>query len=618
MKINILPSEIYNKISAGEVIESPASVVKELVENAIDAGARSITVSVEDGGMLSITVADDGSGIAREEIHKTILPHATSKVTCAEDLFRLGTLGFRGEALASIASVAYVEIKSRTANEAIGSRLVAKCCEPEITDCVREVGTTVTIRELFYNTPARLKFMRSKSAEAGSVAKTFLQIALANPYIKMRLVDDGKLVYETHGEGLREAIGALYGEAVARDTVELRRETEEVSLTGFITLPTTFRGNRTAQTLIVNGRVVEDSDVNGAVQNACSKLFLHRQFPIYVIDIKLDVSKIDVNVHPAKRQIRFENPRKVTSAVYRAIEKAYDNYYTERQKEMFSGKSVKTEEVEPFSVADVVARTDEDIAGEEELEAVSVATTTENRVKYDIDTILAYSVGSDYVSNPQSIDRFIIEDERTEKQVLTVKEKRLEIDGRFRVVGQVFDTYLIIELNRQLIILDQHAAHERIIFDTLIENASEKENVSQPLLAPFVFSGGANSVAFLLSISARLTEIGFEFDAISSGAVAVRAVPTILVGCDIGKLLEGICENYKFLRTEDITEVRDRLAKISCKKAIKGGQVLSDTQIAMFVDYYLSEGAPIFCPHGRPTIVSFTLGELERLFRRRV
>ncbi|MBO5773393.1 MAG: DNA mismatch repair endonuclease MutL, partial [Clostridia bacterium] len=352
MKINLLDSSIYNLISAGEVVENPASVVKELVENSIDAGARNVSVYIEDGGIKSIEVVDDGAGIEKDELPKTILPHATSKIKEADDLATISTLGFRGEALASISAVSEFEICSKYFESEHGARLYAKNGVTELTDCAHAQGTSIRVSNLFYNTPARFKFLSSKATEESAVTKHIFRLILSNPEVAINYYVDGNLTYSSSGEGLKSAVESVFLPKIANSLIEVQDDvTEGIRVSGYISPQEIYKNNRNFQIVILNGRVITDQVLSATIQNAYGTRLMSRCFPIYVLNIVMPFDEVDVNVHPNKKEVRFQNARKVYGHVYRVVMRALEGYELQKRQNLiadFSAKSNENEEKMPL------------------------------------------------------------------------------------------------------------------------------------------------------------------------------------------------------------------------------------------------------------------------------
>ncbi len=656
MKINLLDSSIYNLISAGEVVENPASVVKELVENSIDAGALNVSVYIEEGGIRSIEVIDDGAGIQKDELSKTILPHATSKIKEAEDLYTISTLGFRGEALASISAVAEVEIRSRYFEDENGAYLLAKNGNVEIGDCAVNQGTSIKVSNLFYNTPARFKFLSSKTTEESYVTKLIFKLILANPTVAIRYYTDGKLVYSSPGSDLKGAIDAVFMPKIAESFIELDDEAEgsTIRVQGFISPQEVFKNNRNLQIIILNGRVITDQTLSATIQNAYGTRLMARCFPIYVLNVVMPFDEVDVNVHPNKKEVRFQNARKVYGHIYRRISANLERYELNKRTKLvaeFSGFSDENVEnvnnTEPRG--DVKINRGSEKVIETCLTNTSQSIANDNIKAFDINDALKLVRGVDVMpmrfesapitnilleeidpfkpecvdpininntANVDSIDNTVIQQAEMSLNDTIIKNSV----KNYTVVGQFFNTYLAIECNDKIIFIDQHAMHERILFDALVEEWSSKSTSIQPLMIPYIFEGTVDEVNAILNSADILASAGFEIEPFGGNAVRVSSIPLLIANkLDIGKMLTEIATEILSGKQTKLTDVgKDKLASMACKAAIKGGKELSNEQIELVMDFFNEGHLPLQCPHGRPTAIIYTQKEFEKLFRRRV
>ncbi len=652
MKINLLDSSIYNLISAGEVVENPASVVKELVENSIDAGASNVSVYIEDGGIKSIEVVDDGLGIKKEEIGKTILPHATSKISSQEDLYTISTLGFRGEALASISAVAEVEINSKYFEEDFASRLYSKNGVTEITDSAHAVGTSIKVSNLFFNTPARYKFLASKSTEEGYVTKLMFKLILANPNIAINYYVDGKLTYASSGEGLKSAVEAVFLPKIANSFIEVEETLGEdnVRITGYISPADVFKNNRNFQIVILNGRVITDQTISATIQNAYGSRLMSRCFPIYVLNIVMPFDEVDVNVHPNKKEVRFQNARKVYGKIYRTILRVLEGYEIQKTQKLvadFSEFSHKNEENlakrEPIGEENGDRGTEKSekpkMTFEDALSLVRGNTLNSNfmsqssvvgtpivakKPKAEGEFSYDFSLSSGQTTEVDPITQGKQEEKRSVfiQELPNISfEKELAVDVKnYTVVGQFFDTYLAIECNEKIIFIDQHAMHERILFDNLIESFKNRAVSVQPMMIPYIFEGSIDEIGAILDNKDNLLEMGFEIEPFGVNTIRISSVPLLLADrIDLSRLFADIAEEIKMGKLSTLRDLgKDKLATMACKAAIKGGKVLDNEQIEMVMKYFNDGNMPLQCPHGRPTAIVYTKKEFEKLFRRRV
>ncbi len=656
MKINLLDSSIYNLISAGEVVENPASVVKELVENSIDAGASRVSVYIEDGGIKSIEVIDNGSGIQKTELHKTILPHATSKIREAEDLYTISTLGFRGEALASISAVSEVEIRSRYFEAEHGAYLYAKNGETELGDCAYSGGTSIKVSNLFFNTPARYKFLSSKSTEEGYVTKHVFRLILANPEVAISYYIDGKLTYSSSGNGLKSAIESVFLPKIADSLIEIDDvpSDDNVRVTGFISPADVFKNNRNFQIVILNGRVITDQTMSATIQNAYGSRLMSRCFPIYVLNIVMPFDEVDVNVHPNKKEVRFQNAKRVYGKIYRTVMRVLEGYEIQKTKNLIADFSEFSCE-KPQNIAKEWSigeqncdrgslASQNDISFEDALSLVRgktpvSATVSEPRTTFQVvqkepKHALSYDFESRFnVKKPHDteIDSFVEiksvmtptrnEETVTAKPVEMLFEKELAKNVKnYKVIGQFFDTYLAIECIDKVIFIDQHAMHERIIYDKLVESLSSGAVSVQPMMIPYIFEGSVEEINLILENQATFADSGFEIEPFGGNTIKISSVPMLLADkLDIEKLFSLMVEEILSGKFSTVTELgKDKLASMACRAAIKGGRELDNEQIELVMQYFNNGNMPLQCPHGRPTAIVYTQKEFEKLFRRRI
>lgn len=655
MKINVLDSSIYNRISAGEVVENPSSVVKELMENAVDAGANNITVSILDGGIKSIEVSDDGLGIPKEELHKTILPHATSKITTADDLYTISTLGFRGEALASISAVSDFEIRSRYIESDCGAFLKFKNGEITTGDIAIERGTTISVRNLFYNTPARYKFLGSKSTEENTVSKLIFKFILANPNVAVRYYADETLIYSSSGSGLKDAVDSVFPPKTSDSFIELTPdENDSVRIGGYITPPEVFKNNKTMQTIVLNGRIVVDQTLTATIQNAYGSRLMARCFPIYVINIVMPFGDVDVNVHPSKKEVRFANPRAVYGKIYNAVSKALDNYEFAKRENLMAdfgsnseenaqkqhdttiiGESenyIETQSREPRSTIDyrealeLVRGKPSSVIGvipparsvAENTNVFNVPTRTESKIESNQTPAYKATVVSVEMTpdNTSVAEPSLLDNHSDIYQSDTERRKPV-----YKVIGQIFGTYLAIESGDKLLIIDQHAMHERILFDKLVSEIESGNVPIQPLMIPYIYETSKERISLLLNSRSDLYSCGFEISEFGVDAIKIDGIPAILAEkLDINDCFNSVCDELSTGKQKlTIGEIgKNRFATMACKSAIKGSTVLDNDGVALVMDFFAKGNLPLQCPHGRPTAVIYTKSEFEKLFRRKV
>lgn len=636
MKINVLDSSIYNLISAGEVVERPASVVKELVENSIDAGAKSVKIEVFSGGKSKIRVTDDGAGIAKDDLLTAFLPHATSKIHKKDDLFSIQTLGFRGEALASIAAVSMVNVISKTDADdaAYGAELRGGKVENTF-ECAGVTGTSISVENLFFLTPARLKFLKKDKSEESEITSLILKMILANPYIAFSYYADDKNIFKTDGTGLKNAINSVYNREITMNFIEIENTFGGFSIKGFISKPTYFKGNRSCQTTIINGRVIENKTISTAVEKAYEPFLMKRSYPLYVIEINMPFDKLDVNVHPSKADVRFQDNHQIFSFVYSSVQRTLMSYddvksvpqleYADADGEIMSETAKKgdynNENAAFFS--DFTKNHDENkLISDDNIsfsnENLSGFLKKDGNFSGFNQTRAADGAGDAFyriIKNKMATENAKTENVQQSFDNIDFDVKSdnaFDFDGK--VIGQVFATYLLVEKDENLYIIDQHAAHERILYDKLTKNGSE---YAQPLLIPYIYYASAQEFDFITEIIPTLSNIGFDIEEFSNDSFKVSAVPEALTDINFDEFFKDITRDFVRVNLSEKDLLKEKLMQRACKSAIKGGDVLNNAQIgALLKSFKDSENKPLQCPHGRPTVIKFSKTDFEKWFKR--
>ncbi len=580
MPIRLLSPEVASQIAAGEVIERPASVVKELVENSLDASARTVTVAVAEAGRKLIEVADDGTGIPAPELELSVSRHATSKLFRAEELFSIGTLGFRGEALASIGSVSRLTMTSRVADSPSGARLkVEGGISGKLEKIGAPVGTVVRVEDLFYNVPARLKFLKTDVTERRAIDGLLTRYALAYPSVRFKLTEDSSVTLQTSGDGDRRAIlAAFYGVEVAKQMLEVSAEEDGLTLAGYISPTALTRSNRKDITFFVNGRWVSDTPLTTALIQAYHTLLMVGRYPMAALFLEIKPEDVDVNVHPAKAEVRFKNQDRVFSFVQRSTRRALLAYapVPSVAPVLWGSQSAPTKQVGlDWSMASEV---------ESESPAASIEAGATNVQPFD---------GAQ--GKPSTFNLPLL-----------------------RLIGQIGQTYLVAEGPDGLYLIDQHAAHERVLFEKLMAQHDQKKIPSQSLLSPVVVQLPPQSAKLLISQLPILQHFGFEVEEFGGNSFQVRAVPALFAGADPSSALRALVEDFEEDESPLQNEIEAKLAGRVCKRlAVKAGQTLSpDEQRALLNDLESCE-SPRTCPHGRPTMIHLSVDMLERQFGRR-
>lgn len=584
MSIRILSTEVASQIAAGEVVERPASVVKELVENALDAEAKSVTVNIAAAGRTLVQVADDGAGIPADELGLAVERHATSKLARADDLFHITTLGFRGEALASIGSVSRLTLTSRVADAPAGARLRVEgggIGKPEKIGA--PVGTVVSVEDLFYNVPARLKFLKQDATERRAIDALLTRYALAYPSVRFKLTEGSTISLHTAGDGDQRAIlAALYGVDVARQMLDVIAEEEGFSLTGFISPTALTRSNRKEITFFVNGRWVQDTPLISALLHAYHTLLMVGRYPLAVLFIQVPPEEVDVNVHPAKAEVRFRNPDKAFSFVQRATRRALLAY------------------------APVPQVAQQNLWGRSE----NGTQKTDGRTQLDPAWILAHDEQT-VTSSPESLIS-------GQSSTILPQQPPLGQVPILRLIGQLGATYLVAEGPDGLYLIDQHAAHERVLFEKLMAQHDQKNIPSQSLLTPVVVEIPRSSAEMLNTQIPALHHFGFDVEPFGMNAFQVRAMPALFAESDPSDALRALVEDFEEDETPLQNELEAKIAGRVCKRlAVKAGQVLSPAEQHVLLSDLETCASPRTCPHGRPTMIHLSVDMLERQFGRK-
>lgn len=660
--IQVLDQVTIDKIAAGEVIERPASVVKELVENAIDAGASSITVEIEDGGISLIRITDDGGGILQEDIRNAFLRHSTSKIQCVEDLSHIASLGFRGEALSSIAAVAKVELITKPGEETFGIRYVIEGGkEVSLEETGSADGTIFVVRQLFYNMPARRKFLKTAMTEAGHVQDLLIRLALSHPEVGIRFLNNGQEKLRSSGSGkLEEVIYQVYGRDVASNLLKLDFEQSQIRMCGYIGKPMIARGNRNFETFFVNGRYVKSAMISKALEDAYKDFSMQHKFPFAVLAFSVDGEQVDVNVHPTKMELRFQKQQDVYNTVFEGIhrtllepemipqvpvpepvrqntehaeeEKTSESPFLLKPKKPAVGEETRDEDYFIRKMRERVMA-EHGIARQAEKPAESTPKRhfreeTDKREEIPLpfpDVPLpfpqAVHENKNYHIRTQTVEQADrVEEALQAKQLDLFEEKFLKRDIRaeYKLIGQVFDTYWLVQFQDNLYIIDQHAAHERVLYERTLNEMKKREYTSQYLSPPVILSLSMQEAQLLEAYMDRFLRIGFEIEHFGGKEYAVRAVPANLFGIAkkelLLEMLDSLTDGVNTSMTPELID--EKVASLSCKAAVKGNSRLSAREVDALIGELLLLENPYHCPHGRPTIISMSRRELEKKFKR--
>lgn len=612
MGINILPEDVFNKISAGEVVERPASIVKELVENSIDAGATKISIEVFDGGLREIIITDNGSGIEPEDIEKAFMPHATSKIQKSEDLENISSLGFRGEALASITAVSQVEMITKTENHDFGVQISYSGGKfQEKNEIGAANGTKIVVKNLFFNTPARLKFMKKPKSEEGEITHLLSRLILANPSVSFRYSADGKIIYNTFGNGLAEALYIVYGKDVYDNLIEVNSESGDMSIRGYIARPTLAKPNRTYGTLFVNGRLVNNYMIFSAITDALEGFIMKGKFPLFALNLNLPFEDVDVNVHPSKQEVKFANPGKIYGFVSNAIYKAVSN----------------------VNFIQNITNEEKDVQPVEEVKEENLTTLSKDEgssFNYIMNIINKSSNGDKFANQPSKLVEIAIEENekiKPEEQVsqqnfatsLPVNEqtKVEEVFNHFEIIGVIFNTYIILQKGEFVYFIDQHAAHERQLYDKIMSSVEQNEVTTQSLFMPIEIGINEKESSFLTENQEKFKNFGFNFT-IFDNVLKIVAIPYIISNMNIKDFFDSVFAEIDSFANKPLSYINERFTQLACKSAVKAGNVLSKQEISILLDRFAQNGHVLLCPHGRPIVLQLSRNEIEKMFKRKL
>ncbi len=672
--IQVLDPITVDKIAAGEVIERPASIVKELVENAIDAKATAVTVEIKDGGISLIRIADNGVGIPKEEVPLAFLRHSTSKIRSVEDLTGISSLGFRGEALSSIAAIAQVELRTKIKDSAAGVQYrIEGGAEKGLEEIGMPDGTTFFIRQIFFNTPARRKFLKTPMTEASHVSELVTRLALSHPEISFQFLTNGQPKIHTSGNGrLKDVIYHIYGRDITGNLLEIDRETKGIKIRGYIGKPLISRGNRNYENYYINGRYVKSSIIAKAIEDAYKGFTMQHKYPFTVLHFTVDGSDLDVNVHPTKMEVRFSNQQEIYDFIYNTVKDALsekeliprvefpserkENADAEKGKAVFprnetpgvenpkqpevTRQQAQIPQVEKnldyfmkkmrervtayhnqSSQAEVKDRSGlyrDQVSADRIREAAAYRAEQKNEIQQQKHESPQQKNDIPQQKNVQQVPK--PEVKKSEEQLNFFDEKLLSKEAKqeYTLVGQVFETYWIVEYREQMYIIDQHAAHERVLYERTLRQMRDKQFTSQRISPPIVLNLSMQEEQLLTEHIDSFAQVGFEIEPFGGDSYAVRAVPDNLFGIArkdlLIEMLDSLSDSISTKIAPDI--VLEKIASMSCKAAVKGNSRLSAREVDALIGELLELENPYHCPHGRPTIIAMTKRELEKKFKR--
>lgn len=667
-QIEILDQQTIDKIAAGEVIERPASVVKELVENSIDAKATAVTVEIKEGGISFIRITDNGCGIEKEQVPLAFLRHSTSKIRSVEDLLTVSSLGFRGEALSSIAAVSQVELITKTASGISGVRyLIEGGKEKTLEEIGAPEGTTFLVRNLFYNTPARRKFLKTPATEAGYISDLMEHMALSHPEVSFKFIVNNQVKLHTSGNSnLKEIIYHIYGRDIAANLIGIHREFDSFSIDGFIGKPLISRGNRNYENYFINGRYVRSSLIAKSIEDGYKSFTMQHKYPFTVLHLSIRGELLDVNVHPTKMELRFSNQEQVYENIQTAIREAINQSELVYRVELTDEKKEQEKlRAEVKSAAEAARKLPEPFE-KKRLEALRQSVRkdspyekkypdqpsrdkrTENRnesarktmpIKEDESAGKAMQTHTDEPVSKETYQQATIEDmlvkentahyagvkDNTASADSTVAEKQAaprrllapESVKYHTIIGQVFDTYWLVQMEDHLYIIDQHAAHEKVLYERTMASLNSREYTSQAVFPPILLSLSMQEEELLKKYMDIFTRIGFQIEPFGGKEYAVTAVPANLFGLQEKELMIEMLDGLMQLKGSETPQlILEKVASMSCKAAVKGNQKLSRPEVEKLIDELLTLENPYHCPHGRPTIISMSRYELEKKFKR--
>lgn len=597
-KINLLSPMIFNRIAAGEVVEKPCSVVKELVENSIDSGASDISVCIERSGLGKIEVTDNGSGIEFDDLKNALLAHATSKISKLEDLDNIGTLGFRGEALSSIASVSEIEIISKTPDCEFGGKI--KCLfgrMEELTQIASIDGTRISVKNLFHNVPARLKFVRKDKTEENDITNFMARLILANPHISFSYVADGRQVYKHKASDLKTAICDIYGEEIGKDLIEVNQTRGNMTLHGYISRPEIAKANRTYQTLIINGRYVINYMISSAISNVYEDYLMKGKFPLYVLCLDLPVDEVDVNVHPNKLEVKFEN----SGAIFSLFSDAC--FHALHETNFTTTPVSPVEEIETDNFIKFSAPTVERVTL-----GVNEGISFQNEEKPDENIT--------FNSKTSLLSEIILKQVQGEDKSLYKQDELFRVEEPTRILCTLFDTYILLQKGDDIFLVDQHAAHERLNYDKLKQRLETMTNISQSLVLPVIINVNNQEDNFLQENQKVFEQIGFKIEEYGKCCYRVYEIPFILAGKDINEYFQDVFKNLNTFVNKPLDFIKEDLCQKACKSSVKAGNKLSNEEIKILIDSLTTNKSTLLCPHGRPIIVKLTRTDIEKWFKR--
>ena len=636
-QIKLLDQQTIDKIAAGEVVERPSSVVKELVENAIDAKATAITVEIKEGGASFIRITDNGCGIEKDQIPLAFLRHSTSKIKHIEDLFHISSLGFRGEALSSIAAVAQVELITKTYGDLTGIRYVIEGSKEIASEEVgAPEGTTFLVKNLFFNTPVRRKFLKSAQTEGGYIADLMERMALSHPEVSFKFINNGQTKLHTSGNGnKKDLVYHVYGRDITSSLIQIDEKTELFEVTGFIGKPNVSRGNRNYENYFINGRYIKSALLSKAIEEGYKGFMMQHQYPFCVLYIQINSELIDVNVHPTKMELRFTQNETIYNSLYQIVRNALTHRefipqvpVTEEKKQRDTVPEVKTAP-EPFEVRrlnDVRKAISLDSPYERKYPDHLRENTNYQNTPFQNTSVSATRIfeklakdkevfaktKQSVMAAPKETQKTVYEQQQLDTAFLTADARK-----QHKIIGQLFDTYWLVEYEDKLFIIDQHAAHEKVLYEKTMEKLKEKSFTSQTVSPPIILTLNNEETEMLEKYKKELNSFGYEIEPFGGKEYAITAIPAEFSDVDMKSMFIEMLDDFANIGgAQAPVMLMEKVASMSCKAAVKGHDRLSTQEASHLIDTLLTLENPYQCPHGRPTIIAMSKFEIEKKFKR--
>lgn len=665
MAINVLNSVIANRISAGEVVENPASIVKELLDNSLDAGATEISVSIKNGGIDLICVKDNGCGIEEADIKKAFLPHATSKISCLDDLDNISTLGFRGEALASIASVCQVTLTTKIASTDYASQIKVNGGEfGEVTAVAGNNGTVIEVRNLFFNTPARRKFLKRAKSEENDITNYICQYILAHPSVKIKYTADDKIIFDNKGGELITALSCVYGTEITQNVLALNYQQGEIKLSGYIGKISYTKPNTTYQTLLINGRYVIDQRLSKAVYGAYEEFLMTRQFPFFVLNLTMPYDQVDVNVHPNKMNVKFAKPNELFDIFYRAVRQTiYSSINPVKPvgDDYLSIKETATETIINLPNNEVViSGSNTSFSGdysqhEDTVKRIDVPNTNKEIDYRTCDTTpikieekpssITEEQFNEWLKNRESeasvepvvyseittprfdpnitLERFVPQKNASffdEPELKSSEEnpsyQPISNFSKYKVIGEIFNEFLILEKDDTMLLVDFHAGHERLLYDKLVAKVNSSKIDIQSLLIPYYHRVNVREMEYILNLKSELSRLGFDVEQGGPDEIKISTVPAILSDINLKEFVQDLLHDMSNQKPNIHVKLDHNLMQKACKSAVKSGMKLSEMQINELLKNFDVNHPVLLCPHGRPIVTVIKLSQIEKWFKR--